>query len=313
MRDGTILRADVWRADDHAPASRPAPALAVRQVARSGQHRRRGPRPAARGRARLRGRDPGLPRPLRLRRGVQPFRHEAADGVRHDRVVRGPALVERHGRDVRRLLRRRDAVARRGGGPPRSGRSRPYVTASEYYEGWTYQGGAFQLGFSLYWSSLRSRSPRPALARSRRRALHDEIAELLAEPWTHIDRLCRSADLGGIEELDPVLTRVARRTTGPRRRSGARSAPEEHYGAVDVPALNIGGWYDIFVEGTMRQLPPAAVRGGHRGRAAGQQLVMGPWSHCDASGTSSATPVRDRLRAGIQRPDRAPPRLVRRG
>src|SRR6185503_5667509 len=28
----------------------------------------------------------------------------------------------------------------------------PYLTTDQYYNGWTYQGGAFQLGFALQWS-----------------------------------------------------------------------------------------------------------------------------------------------------------------
>ena len=27
----------------------------------------------------------------------------------------------------------------------------PLITASDYHEGWTYQGGAFELGFNLSW------------------------------------------------------------------------------------------------------------------------------------------------------------------
>src|SRR5439155_26690737 len=39
-----------------------------------------------------------------------------------------------------------------GAAPPALRAIAPYVTASDYYEGWVYQGGAFQLGFSLRWS-----------------------------------------------------------------------------------------------------------------------------------------------------------------
>ena len=28
----------------------------------------------------------------------------------------------------------------------------PFVTAADYHEGWVYQGGAFELGFSLNWT-----------------------------------------------------------------------------------------------------------------------------------------------------------------
>jgi uncharacterized protein len=50
--------------------------------------------------------------------------------------------------------------------PPALAAIAPFVTSSDYHEGWVYQGGAFQLGFSLYWvlwslaySDLLARSP----------------------------------------------------------------------------------------------------------------------------------------------------------
>ena len=47
----------------------------------------------------------------------------------------------------------------------------PYVTAADYHEGWTYQGGAFQLGFTLRWAlgSLGSRISKAGTAPTRRR------------------------------------------------------------------------------------------------------------------------------------------------
>ena len=37
---------------------------------------------------------------------------------------------------------------------------------------------------------------------------------------------------------------------------------EEHHAAIKVPALNIGGWYDIFQGGTIRNYTGMRVRGG---------------------------------------------------
>ena len=38
--------------------------------------------------------------------------------------------------------------------PPALQAIAPYVTAADYHEGWTYQGGAFELGFNLHWTLL---------------------------------------------------------------------------------------------------------------------------------------------------------------
>ena len=56
-------------------------------------------------------------------------------------------------------------------------------------------------------------------------------------------------------------------------------AISERYGSIDVPALHIGGWSDIFLEGTIRNF--VGLRAGAATEAAreGQRLVIGPWAH----------------------------------
>ena len=152
----------------------------------------------------------------------EPFLTEAAGRRGRDRLVRRPALVERHGRDDRRLVRRRDPVAGRDGGPDRVPALKaiaPYVSASDYHEGWVYQGGAFQLGFSLYWSldSLALAAP----AQSREAAgehLHDEIAAVRAGHGRHRPALPAPAAAGDRPDR-PVraLVRRVARAPGPRR------------------------------------------------------------------------------------------------
>ena len=58
-----------------------------------------------------------------------------------------------------------------------------------------------------------------------------------------------------------------------------RINPSSHYDAIDLPALHIGGWYDIFLEGTLatymgmrRQAPTERAR-------ENQRLIIGPWAH----------------------------------
>ena len=115
MRDGTVLRADVWRAEgDRAPAGHPD-ADSVRQADL--------PRllAAARGgRARLRVRGAGRARPLRVGRRVRRVSPGAPGRLRRRGVGRGPALVERPRRHGRPVLPRRGAVAvgRRGAAAP---------------------------------------------------------------------------------------------------------------------------------------------------------------------------------------------------
>ena len=49
-------------------------------------------------------------------------------------------------------------------------------------------------------------------------------------------------------------------------------------GEVDVPCLHVGGWFDIFLEGTLASYSALRERSGEKGSAP-QHLVVGPWQH----------------------------------
>ncbi len=50
------------------------------------------------------------------------------------------------------------------------------------------------------------------------------------------------------------------------------------YAQVHVPALHIGGWYDVFAQGTLDAFVGYQTQGGP-GAAGQQYLIMGPWTH----------------------------------
>lgn len=53
---------------------------------------------------------------------------------------------------------------------------------------------------------------------------------------------------------------------------------------VTVPALNIGGWYDLYIGGTTRDFADARHRAGSDEARTGQRLVIGPWDHITTTG-----------------------------
>jgi putative CocE/NonD family hydrolase len=277
MRDGTVLRADVWRPDDGGRR----PVLLQRS-------------PYGKSPGRISIVDAGLD-PLRAvehgyavmvqdTRGryasdgtFDPFRHERADGVDTIAWAAGQpwsdGTVGMYGGSYFGATQLLAATA----GPPALRAITPAVTASEYYEGWTYQGGAFQLGFALFWT-LSALAPaeilrRPPAERPRFEAL---LAELLADPWSTYRRLPLD-DLGGLEELIPYYRDWLDHDT----RDGwwCETAPNECYGSVATAALHLGGWYDIFVSGTIENFVRLRAEAATEEARAGQRLFVGPWSH----------------------------------
>jgi uncharacterized protein len=53
---------------------------------------------------------------------------------------------------------------------------------------------------------------------------------------------------------------------------------------ITAPALNIGGWYDLFIGDTLRAYTEMKRRGGSAEARDGQRLIVGPWSHTAYSG-----------------------------
>ena len=53
---------------------------------------------------------------------------------------------------------------------------------------------------------------------------------------------------------------------------------------VTVPALHIGGWFDIFAANTARSFTELRARAGTAEAREGQRLIIGPWDHLNSTG-----------------------------
>ena len=155
----------------------------------------------------------------------------------------------------------------------------PFVTAADYHEGWAYQGGAFALGFNLRWAYASL-----ALAEVDRRAAEGRMSaeELLAfAVEAHgSDRLYDRLPLADVPELADVAPYYLDWLVHPDRDDHWRTiAPREHHHRVTAPAINIGGWYDLFLGGTLDNYTGMRATGGSARARSLQRLVIGPWSH----------------------------------
>jgi len=149
----------------------------------------------------------------------------------------------------------------------------PYVTASEYYDGWTYQSGALMQWFASSWTT--------GLAEDTLR----RKADALAQPAQWIQQLpiesYKLLTFPGAGDLAPYY-----RDWVEHERSDdywRQWKVSDRYGKMMVKALHAGGWHDIFLKGSIGNY----VR--MRGEAAtaeareGQRLLVGPWAHAETS------------------------------
>jgi uncharacterized protein len=157
--------------------------------------------------------------------------------------------------------------------PPSLGAIAPALTWSEPLDGLLGRGGALELGLALRWTLETGAAHLARLALSEQER-HERLAALLDA----YDRL--AAD--GYRDL-PVHDTAALRgadfpdlgTIGMLRDAAIpdRCRVAGRHARVLVPTLHIGGWHDIFLQGTLENY--AAMRA--LGRPA--RLVVGPWTH----------------------------------
>ena len=57
------------------------------------------------------------------------------------------------------------------------------------------------------------------------------------------------------------------------------------YEQINVPALNISGWYDIFLWSTFQNYMGMKQRGGTELARRNQRVIIGPWTHGNLSGS----------------------------
>ncbi len=163
----------------------------------------------------------------------------------------------------------------------------PYVTAADYHEGWTYQGGAFELGFNLNWTLMFL-----ALGELQRRlgagqATMQELGAMI-EAVDNNDKLFWRLPLKDMPPLEGTARYYFEWLDHPDYSDYWRKiAPKEQYEKITAPALNIGGWYDLFLGGTLANYRGMKEKGGSEEARNNQRLIIGPWAHGVAGGAFS--------------------------
>jgi predicted acyl esterase len=127
----------------------------------------------------------------------------------------------------------------------------PVVTASDYHEGWAYQGGAFELGFNLNWTLVAL-----ALGELQRRLGSGEATlqdmQRLIDAADNNDELYWRLPLDNLPELEGIAPYYFDWLDHPDYDEFWKQiAPKEFYEQMTAPSLNIGGWYDLFIGGTI--------------------------------------------------------------
>jgi putative CocE/NonD family hydrolase len=160
----------------------------------------------------------------------------------------------------------------------------PWITSTDDYSApWYSEGGALSLRAIQSWTTGM------ALAGARRamgagagdpQALIG-LAGMAADPDPHLAALpVRARPL-----LEKQWPWWAERLAHPARDQYWQDiSAADRFEDITVPALNIGGWFDLFAGNTARTFTQMKKRGGSAEARDGQRLIIGPWIHTDSTG-----------------------------
>src|ERR1700729_1191442 len=160
----------------------------------------------------------------------------------------------------------------------------PAVTTTDYYSSpWYSEGGAVSLHAIQTWSTGMAAvdAQRAAGAGSGDPQELADLMRMLADQDPHLAALpVRVRPL--LEKKWPWWADILAHPARDRFWQGLSVA--DHFEDITVPALNIGGWYDIFVSSTARTFTELRRRGGSAEAREGQRLIIGPWDHINYTG-----------------------------
>ena len=169
------------------------------------------------------------------------------------------------------------------GNPPSLAAIAPGVTGSDYHEGWAWQGGAFELGFNLTWS-LRSLTAENWANLSQRLHLPDRQIEDLIDARDSLRSRFEHLSLSDLPDLQGGLAPYYYDWLEHPEYDDywQQICVEDSHSEITVPAFNYGGWYDIFLGGTIRNFASMSHDGATQKARRGQRLLIGPWVHSGA-------------------------------
>jgi len=157
--------------------------------------------------------------------------------------------------------------------PPHLAAIFPNVTAMEYYEGWTYEGGALMQWFTSSWTSFLTEDTVRRKTAALNRATQ-WVEQLPPQDY-------RLFDLPAAAEVAPYFRDWVEHETNDDY--WRKIKVSDSYSQMNIKALHAGGWHDIFSGGSIRNFIRLQKEAPSKEARDGQRLMMGPWAHAATS------------------------------
>ena len=148
--------------------------------------------------------------------------------------------------------------------PPHLAGIAPDVTASNYHDGWTYQGGAFEQWFNESWATGLSQNTLFRYAEHNSNALDwKDVLPLTTYPMDKVPDTKSLApyfqDWLAHPNYDDYWKQIS---------------IEDHYSQIQVPVFTMAAWYDIFQGGSLHNYESLKTQAGSDVARKGQKLMV---------------------------------------
>ena len=150
----------------------------------------------------------------------------------------------------------------------------PAVASTSIYKNWLTHGGAYRLSFNYGWGVVRmpNRIMLPQFWHT----------EAYAPPELKYETILKRLPLGELDQqaagqVVPHWQDWIKHQSYDDYWQGI--SDEEHFAKVKVPVHTSGGWFDIFVNGTINGFTGMRKNGGTQKARRESKMLIGPWGH----------------------------------
>ena len=150
-------------------------------------------------------------------------------------------------------------------------------SSADYYQEWVYRSGAFELGFSLSWlhtvTSINLANLVEEGDLERQQKVLAQVKEEMDDWYARLPLYpCPFAE--GLSDWHNTWLETPE--DGPY---WWQFNVEKHHDQMEMPTYHLGGWFDIFQAGTLKNFMGMKRRSRTEKARQSQKLIIGPWVH----------------------------------
>lgn len=154
----------------------------------------------------------------------------------------------------------------------------------DHYSDIAYRGGVLNLGSMLFWASMMAIGEQGRRIAQGKATPQDVQRQAMA--LGDLADLYEKLPLNGMEHLQGVSPHYFHWVNHPSYDEWWQGIDARNFEQIDKPVLHIGGWYDIFLNGTLQTYVGMRNRAKSDEARKRQKLVVGPWAHGTNWGSS---------------------------